>query len=537
MSAHTVPSLEPTAAVRFSVPKDQPLALDSTAQSVDGWPNSLLPWITRLDYADAEAAAQAVATQLTRLNGERIRITLRQEINEAFFPPVQRLLAALERRLTGGSIPLPPAAKRAATQADQLLTSLTASYKLLLVEQGRRLFGFASSGRALLPLQRLLLLGGQRLVLTYRIYAQVPMGHWSELHEHYQFAARRGLSQRELAPGEATLVAIYKASLLLAFVDPLRLAPGDLDWVLAVIARNGDRSELGLAQERRGSLGAFLVRPGRDLPGYSVAQRQHDTRATAIATTTTTTTHSGPQHDLLLHTLPVAEALLADLARYSATGSPDSLGLPADADPMRVKELLGRLVKMWGAAPNRRFNRLRTDARVEVSAGVADIVANLLTESPNASPSEWTVTNESEQGFAITYVQGPTVNMRVGEVVGLRARDSIACHICVVRWVMADRDDKLQVGLEELARNARAAQVRLVRDAGSASIPALVLPEVPERGKGQSIVTANVGLNATGLNATCELSIGELQATLRVRPTQMLERTTSVDVQAFASVN
>ena len=42
----------------------------------------------------------------------------------------------------------------AAALAEDLLTELAYSYKLLLVEQSRRLFGFASSGRALLPVVR-----------------------------------------------------------------------------------------------------------------------------------------------------------------------------------------------------------------------------------------------------------------------------------------------------------------------------------------------------------------------------------------------
>ena len=101
------------------------------------------------------------------------------------------------------SLPLPPEARAAAKVADDLIAQLAASYKALLVEQSRRLFGFASSGRALLPIQRRCCLLGQRLVLGYRIYATPPKGVWSELHELYQFAARRGLSQRELDPTES----------------------------------------------------------------------------------------------------------------------------------------------------------------------------------------------------------------------------------------------------------------------------------------------------------------------------------------------
>ena len=38
---------------------------------------------------------------------------------------------------------------------------------------------------------------------------------------------------------------------------------------------------------------------------------------------------------------------------------------------------------------------------------------------------------------------------RVGEVIGLRTRDSQTCHICVVRWVLSDNLEHLELGLED----------------------------------------------------------------------------------------
>ena len=170
----------------------------------------------------------------------------------------------------------------------------------LLDEQSRRLFGFASSGRALLPVLRAMQMLAQRLKLGYRTYATTPKSVWSELHELYQFALRRGLANRALVDGGETPLAVYRGALLLAFAEPLKLMQGDLDRVASWLERFGHQSTLGPAGQQKSGQGLFLIKSQRDVPGYALSKRHHPV----------------PQpHDLLLNTLPLAEHLLDQLAQ------------------------------------------------------------------------------------------------------------------------------------------------------------------------------------------------------------------------------
>jgi hypothetical protein len=481
-------------------------------------PEDLAAWVARLPLDDRQRAGRALASQLASLNAQRVRITLRQDISEAVLARVQTILPALERQLADVSLPLPADVRAAAKLAEDLLTHLEASYKLLLVEQSRRLFGFASSGRALLPIQRTMMLSAQRLVLSYRVHASPPKGIWSEMHELYHFAARRGLSQRDLGDATGTPLSIYKSALLLAFADPLRLMPGELDLVMRIVNELGDRAHLGVAQDRRSTQGLFVIKPQRDLPGHAASKRHQPQPQT---------------QDLVLGTLPVAETLLERIALLSNGGAPVEAGFGPEVHPSDAKDLLGRLVKLWGAVPNRRFNRLRTHARVELAVGLEEVWASL-NRKATAAPGigEWMVTNESPRGFALMHVNGAIAPVRVGEVVGLRSRDADGCHVCVVRWVLSDNPDHLELGLEELAPSARPAEVRNVHVEGSPRYPALLLPEKPEQNQGPSILSS-----LEALEATSELSVGDLQAKLRVRPTDLVERTGSVQVVAFDSID
>jgi len=321
-------------------------------------PEQVPGWLASLPKDDPLLAGRMVLDQLVPFNRTRVRITLRQDVTEGVLGYIELLIPRLDAALQSGTLPLSMASRNAASLAEDLLTELAYSYKLLLVEQSRRLFGFASSGRALLPVVRAMQMLAQRLQLGYRMYATNPKSVWLELHELYQFALRRGLAQRGLEDGGDTPHSVYRSALLVAFSEPLKLMQGDLDRVLAWLEKFGHLAAIGPAGQQKTGQGLFLIKSQRDVPGYALSKRHHPL----------------PQgHDLLLNTLPLAETLLDQMARLAAGEAPETLGLASDAADPAFRDLMARLVKHWGAVPNRRFTRLRTHARVEICVGIRGI--------------------------------------------------------------------------------------------------------------------------------------------------------------------
>ncbi len=321
-------------------------------------PEQVPGWLASLPKDDPLGAGRMLLEQLVPFNRSRVRITLRQDVTEGVLGYVELLVPRLDAALASGTLPLSMSSRNAAALAEDLLTELAYSYKLLLVEQSRRLFGFASSGRALLPVVRAMQMLAERLKLGYRMYATNPKAVWLELHELYQFALRRGLAGRALEDGGETPLSVYRSALLVAFSEPLKLMQGDLDRVLGWLERFGHLATIGAAGQQKTGQGLFLIKSQRDVPGYALSKRHHPL----------------PQgHDQLLNTLPLAEILLDQMARLSAGEAPESLGLTADAADPAFRDLMGRLVKHWGAVPNRRFTRLRTHARVEICVGIRGI--------------------------------------------------------------------------------------------------------------------------------------------------------------------
>lgn len=484
-----------------------PFAFEEAQQAAD--------WLAQLPRDDARKTADQLLDQLTRMNRTRIRVTLRQDITEMMLEHARAILPQLSDSLSDGTVPLIGTTRSAAGLADELLTELCYSYKSLLMEQSRRLFGFASSGRALMPVIRAMQLLSARLVLSYRMYTSPAKTLWSELHELYQFALRRGFAQRNLGEETRTALSIYRDALLLAFADPLKLMPGDVDRIMAWCTRFGELATLGPADAPRNGQGLFLIKIQRDLPGYALSKRQHP---------------QAQQHDLVLNTLPASEALLDQLSKLKEGAVPQNLDLPIAAEQPAFQDLMARLLKTWGAAPNRRHARLRTHMRVEVCVGIHGIWEFLHANTAHCK-AEWMVTNESQRGFALTYMGGELEAIRVGEVIGLRTQNSQTCHICVVRWVMSDDSQHLELGVEELAPSARAVSIRTIDDPQLNPEPVLLLPEVSAISQAPAILAPLLKLDST-----CELNLGDLQSKLRVKATRLLERTASMQLLQFNAI-
>ena len=249
-------------------------------------------WLRELPDNDPVERGRQILARLAEMNRSRVRVTLRQDITEQIRARVFALLPELDLSLASGTLPLSNSSRSAAGMVEELVTELAYSYKLLLVEQARRLFGLASSGRAVLPVVRAMQLLARRLTLGYRVYATNAKGVWLELHELYQFALRRGLANRALPNETDTPLSVYRDALLIAFAEPLKLMQGDLDRVAAWLGRFGSLANVSSAGQTRSGQGVFLVKPQRDVPGYALAKRHHPVP------------HG---HDLLLSTLPAEQ--------------------------------------------------------------------------------------------------------------------------------------------------------------------------------------------------------------------------------------
>ena len=475
--------------------------------------SELREWLGALPADNAAEAAACLGQQLFAMNRTSLPARARIEFADLFREKMDTLLPVLEADLARATLPLSGRRREAAALTDQLLVELGYAYKSGVVALSKRFLGIGVRGRlqsALLHAMRAL---ARRLASGYRIYAANPKTVWQELHLLFELAAKHGLTETRLPGTVDTPSSVYRQALLLAFAVPHKLMQGDIDRILNYLARFADRTKLVPPSPDTEEPGAFLIQPDRDAPGSAIAKFRFA---------------ASRPNDLVLNCLPLVELLLDQIDKLAAGIPARDIGLPPEADAPIFRDLLQRLARHWGNVATRQFGRLRTHARVELLVGLRAIWRSLRRESrldrTGTAPSAWMVTNESPGGYALMHVSGRCEPIRVGEVVAVDTGE--ACHICVVRWVLSDNPEHLELGVQEFAPSAT--PIGLQGENASDSGPALLLPEIPALHQPWAIL-APYGQ----VDASRELLIAGNNSRLRVRATRIVEQTLSVQMFQF----
>jgi hypothetical protein len=251
------------------------------------------------------------------------------------------------------------------------------------------------------------------------------------------------------------------------------------------------------------------------------------------------------------------------IQRLEAGVNPKSLLLPVSAQDFGFPNLLRRMLKHWGIAPKRLFNRMPNSARMDICAGIRSIHYFLSRESASGADNlaanrntqgedteitleladspldktshqtyvsrNWLIINESAGGLALAKDPKTDAQVRVGEIIGLRPESNEAWNIGVVRWVSSENPNHLQLGAQMLAPSAMPVMVRAVTaSAGTLFQPALVLPEIPALKQPTTLLTLSGSYQPQR-----EFMLEGMGRPQNVRATKLLEQTANFDLFEF----
>ena len=293
----------------------------------------------------------------------------------------------------------------------------------------------------------------RRLMLCYRAYSEGSRTAWTAIHRLYRIARDGGFVAEAIDGSGVTVEQVYRRALLLAFVDPARLAPGELDRVRFYVERYGDLAGFSTPDSmlagKTAKGGLFLIRPSDSIAGRSLAKWH--------------VSEPGPQ-DLILDCSALNAKVGEHVAGLESNIVPAQLGLPIVARQPQYLAMLKGMMSGWGAPSMRRFHRARFHPRVDLVVGFEGLW-NFLdgpayrrrqsergdAEIAVEETSEWAILNESPGGFALRLVAGGGMKVGVGEVVAIRPHERGAVQACMARRALSARGRKLVMGLEVLA--------------------------------------------------------------------------------------
>ncbi|MBS1138087.1 MAG: hypothetical protein H6R11_2041 [Proteobacteria bacterium] len=446
-------------------------------------PDEMESWLETLPSAQPGEAARALVAQLAELRRTNLTVRSRLKLLELMRDKAESLLPGIQQRLDGASLPLPPTLQQAVIDGNSVLKALSLGYAMVADAISGKWSGLGFQKPLLLAVTQGLRLNGRRLELAYAVYARGSRSAWTELHRLYRLVRAAEAASMPAEGAEELPERVYVKALLLAFAEPTRFAPGDLDRVQFYLERYGHLAQLEPAStlQAAGERGAFLIREGATEAGFSL-HRWRD----------------GPWQpsDLVLRCDPLVKKLVGQIDGLERGIMPAKLGLPRNASQPEYLALLRELAKLWSAPPSRRHPRTHFRPRVDVVLGCTALRAFIagpafrrrtqdgpVSADAEGEMTEWTVTNESPDGFALRYVGGNTGEVRVGEILAIRPRGSSAMHIAIVRRATSTVAS-LEIGVQMLASRAAAATVNLPGEGGPQSavqrqVQAIFLPRMP----------------------------------------------------------
>ena len=493
-------------------------------------PKQIDAWLANLPLSNPTEAAEELADYLVTLNSADLSYDARVKVVDRLGTVLEDVVASLYELYSAVPLPLPPKQQRNAELAQQLLLEMAMAYKILLLEWLKRRFHLFGGNPVPLYLQRILLALQAVAEVSFETHQPTPEGIWFDLHQTYNFALRSGM--KDVIPEGGTkmlsLEQIYKATLLMALADPYHFPQVELPWAKDIIARFSNLATIFPAEETtKGQSGLFIVDISVDSTPKHMARESHP---------------MNPRWDLILNTTGLAKHLA--LVTNSLRNAEDraKLGLPEAAIDPAYASMLKRLRLNWGASVQRTSQRRRHQQGRDVDVCIGFKAMHRLL-SPNAKSDtihygivdnepppvviKCKTVNDSMGGLALSKAQGNSMQIRVGDIAGIRQSNG-SWGLGIVRWFRIPQKGEVSFGVQLLAPQAVAVQIRR-KDTGR-QWPGLIL-QPSAVSKQPPMLAALPG--CFGPNLDVEVGLGKGPKNMQLD--KRLESSPSLDLLRFAA--
>lgn len=495
-------------------------------------PDALQKWLGDLPLDKPLDAARALADIAERIRLHEPSVRKRIRLYDLLYDAAAQVLPVIEGRLGRASLPLSGFSESLLEEGNRLLREFGAGYTSIALGVSGKWLGLGYAR----PLRNATLRGMQsharRLMLRYRVYSEGSRTAWAAMHQLYRIARDGGFVAETIDTSGLNVEQIYRRALLIAFADPARLAPGELDRVRFYVERYGELAQFctpdAVLAGKAAKGGLFLIRPtdataGRSLAKWHVAEPA--------------------PHDLILDCSALNDKVAEHVAGLEANIVPAQLGLPIVARQPQYLAMLKAMMGSWGAPSMRRFHRARFHPRVDLVAGFDGLWTflngpayrrrqNERSDSEVAAEetSEWAILNESPGGFALRLVAGGGMKVRVGEVVAVRPHERGTVQACISRRALSARGRKLVMGLEVLASRPIPVMISVSesqsRQRGARrEVRAILLLKVPPHENAPALIVA-----PDTMWPGIEFSVTNRGRVTRLRVARRIEKTASAEI-------
>jgi len=454
-------------------------AQDGERASIRIKPREVRSWLENLPFLDLKRTVRLAREQLRLMNRQALPAAVRLEVLGDFLATYQRLAEALagqaSRHNDGLQVPL-----------KHLCQDISFGYKIVVHELVNKRSGFLETRNLPLALLGAIHTIGLQLVDCYAAYRRAPRALWTECLALYGYAWQSGREKYAATLpgfGEQQIDACFRLIALVRLADPYSLPAGMVTTMRTYL-------------EQRTGLCAI----GSEPP----SGRNHFQLEEAF--------QASPEDQdphLYLDVNELLDTMESDIERLTRGQQPQTIGLPREVPAQALLRTLRHTLEHWQTQRTRSLAREETQARVELVCGLdaaycminrgryfdpslftragedssIDLGAHPAPERDRATPEapapfSCSGLNRSSGGLAVNYRGRQTPHPRVGQLIALRrpsAPANTGWVVAVCRWLTkSEGDSGFELGLQYLAREPRAAVIRVDNGEGNGAFQAAI---------------------------------------------------------------
>jgi hypothetical protein len=481
-------------ALNLNIPlvKDNPIIIAETR------PHKIIQ--TLLDYISKNPLdiASHLHSELEILNRQKTSSSNRMQALDAYRPLLISTVQALSEDYSNAALPLHDKAKLAAAASESLWLELGFGYKLVLVDLQNQLIKLGNDKSSANAILRGMHAVAEYALTYYQTYSIPPSHVWSDLHQLYYCAIKLGIQNVKIEEEKAvvrstaaianTIEDTYKHALLMSLADPQHLTQKNIRLVAEYLAFNVEKAKISIVAPVEITTSCFIINLSSNKPPISYSKQK---------------TAPNPLSDMLLQTLDLVVAIHKDLSTLQNNQLPKDGGIPANANRDEYIDLLTYLIKHWGVTQKRIFNRTKSEGEIEIVSGISAIhhfsrddaenTNNSQIDSPQqhnenkTEPSRWHIINICAIGMSLRRHPTAEKNIRIGGLLGFKAKSEMHWSIGLVRWATCGSKDRLDIGVQLIAPHAKSAIARI--DITGREEMVLLLPEIIALKQPPTIIT------------------------------------------------
>lgn len=490
-------------------------------------PADITTWRNSLPMADLGTASKRIYRAISDCNKVKMDPKERFEILELFRPLIQFVCQSLSKHYINQTGSLTAQQLTIANLAQTLQTEMADGYKLL-VEQNNQTNDLKPDTLSII-LQRIVHYFTHIILRNYHLYSVSPPKIWKELYLLHQLAEKKQLLKQN------NLIDEYKRLLLLAGAFPYQ-------W------RQTEQEALYKATEIWAKLASFRDNlPNETDPGYLVIDFSDDHPPASPARKLAEFSNTCK----VLDVNKILERIKTLLVEIEPNELKAKIVHSNDPEYGISTAMLRGLLKEWGTPIARFEERTPCKEPIKICVGLSNTHYYLNEEKPfqaqqvseesdhlslslptlgiqeesiniaeidlGSSPlinSEktnqyplyaCTIVDETTTGYGLIWQEKAYPPMQAGEVIGITLQSNTlhTFELGVVRWLQRHADQQFKLGVERLAKTAKAAAAQLIKEGQPAGYflrclmleSSILLPTLPfKSGSHVSVLQGNTAV-------------------------------------------